>query len=247
MYSISIGGTIFPSTLRIPSSLRNETNIVYPVMISQLLELGRCLKVFDDNRISYYIEKLNTEKDFNKISIISEIIVTSKYIANGYKVDFEPGNKRIGKSGQEGKSDLAVKFDNESIYFEIISEPVRLMPNEMITTVITQVYEQIISQNLLPPTIKIHPIVVDKNKVLAKGWVRNFCEHLKMVSLEENVSNDFDGIHYRVMRRKPDEPPFLFQMPITDTRKRLINTIKREAKQIPDDRKGAVIINSNSE
>jgi hypothetical protein len=68
-----------------------------------------------------------------------------------------------------------------------------------------------------------------------------------MVSLEENVSNDFDGIHYRVMRRKPDEPPFLFQMPITDTRKRLINTIKREAKQIPDDRKGAVIINSNSE
>jgi hypothetical protein len=117
----------------------------------------------------------------------------------------------------------------------------------MITTVLTKVKEQIISQNLLPPTIKIHPIVVDKNKVLAKGWVRNFSEHLKMVSFEENVSNDFDGIRYRVMRRKPDEPPFLFQMPITDTRKRLINTIKREVKQIPDNRKGVVIINSNSD
>jgi len=125
---------------------------------------------------------------------------------------------------------LAIKFNDEWIYFEITSKPVQLMSNEMITTVITQVQEQIISQSLLPPTIKNHPIVVDKNKVIAKGWVHNFCEHVKKAFLEENVSNDFDGIRYHVMRRNPDEPQFLFLTPITDTRKRLIKYYQKGSK-----------------
>ncbi|HKG88675.1 MAG TPA: hypothetical protein VKA95_10140 [Nitrososphaeraceae archaeon] len=73
VHGMSIGGTLFPSVLR------TETKMLYPITINQLLELARCLRVFDNDRISYYIKKLNTEQDFNKISVISEIIVTSKY------------------------------------------------------------------------------------------------------------------------------------------------------------------------
>jgi hypothetical protein len=54
--------------------------------------------------------------------LISEIIVTSKYIVNGYEVNFELRNKRIRKLGWEGQFDLAVKFNDKWIYFEITRE-----------------------------------------------------------------------------------------------------------------------------
>lgn len=112
VYRITIGNIVCNN------KLTSDTNQVYSVDIYDLLDLGKCLKVFDNEKIRYYINKLNT-KSFNRISVVSEIRVTSKYIMNGYQIKNEPENKRIGKSGLEGKSDIGVKFNQEWIYFEI--------------------------------------------------------------------------------------------------------------------------------
>lgn len=86
-------------------SLKTAKKMGYRIELDYLLELARCLKSLSAKRIIYYIHKVNII-NFNKISVVLEIIVTSKYIMNGYEIDFEPGNKSIWKSGPEGKSDL---------------------------------------------------------------------------------------------------------------------------------------------
>lgn len=89
--------------------------------IFELLNLSKCLKVFNDKKIECYIHRLNTQS-FDRISVVSEIKIASKYLMTGYQIINEPANKRIGKSRLEGKSDIAVKFKDEWIYFEINQE-----------------------------------------------------------------------------------------------------------------------------
>jgi hypothetical protein len=112
VYSMAIGDTLFSN------SLRTETNMVYSISIDQLLDLGKCLQVFDNNKIDYYIRQLNT-KSFNRITVLSEIKVISSYKIKGYEVDPEPTNQRFEGPGLEGKSDFRVKLNDEWIYFEI--------------------------------------------------------------------------------------------------------------------------------
>ena len=109
---IIIGNQVCPNKLKI-----GEHHYI-GIDIFEILNLSKCLKAFDDKKIECYIHRLNTQS-FDRISIVSEIKIASKYLMTGYQIINEPANKRIGNSGPEGKSDIAVKFKNEWIYFEI--------------------------------------------------------------------------------------------------------------------------------
>lgn len=169
--------------------------------ILELLNLSKCLKVLDNQTVHSFIHRLNT-KSFDKISVILEIKVMSKYILNGYKVINEPPNKRFGTSGQEGKSDIAVKFNGEWIYFEITQENFHQISDvdEKLSIINGQIQEEISKQNLLPGRTKILASIVDLNTVLSKQWSNKFVEHLKLSSFKIKVSN-FKGVVYRLEYR----------------------------------------------
>jgi len=228
--------------------LQTGDKIRYPIELEYLLELARCLKVFDDDKISYYIKKLNTEQDFNKISVVSEIIVTSKYKMNDYEVKPEPRNKRIRKSGREGKSDLAVKFSNEWIYFEITQQQLPQIDTRDLQLLDVQgrIEEELKKGKLIPNNKKVIAHIVDSNKVLSKGWSGRFLGLLTSATIETKVPKPFEGIYYRILDSKPDEPIFLLQTPLNVViKKQFKKTIKTEAKQVPADAKGVIIINSS--
>lgn len=244
---LTVGCIAFPDNRIFTGSLNTGKKIGYTIELDYLFELARSLKAFGDERISHYIKKLNS-KDFNKISVISEIIVTSKYIESGFEVDFEPGNKRIGKSGLEGKSDLAVKFRDERFYFEITQQELVIMStySSRISDVVTRIAEELKRGKLIPNDKKIDALIVNSNKVLSKGWSDRFLNQLKTSSLETNIWKYFDGIHYIVLEGKPDELIFGLRTNLTPIiKKQFRNTVKMEAKQIPAGAKGVIIINSS--
>lgn len=245
---LTAGCIAFPDNRISTSSLKTVKKIKYPIELDYLPKLATSLKVFSDDRISYYIHRLNIKEDFNKLSVVSEIIVISRYIMNGYEIDFEPGNKRIGKSGREGKSDLKVKFNDEWIYFEITQQ--ELPPSNSYDTRISYVNSRIEKElkkgKLIPNGTKIEAHIANRNRVLSKGWQDRFLDLLQTASLEANVWKYFDGVYYRVLDSKPDELIFGLQSNLTTvTKKQFRTTIKTESKQIPAGVKGVIIVNSS--
>lgn len=92
--------------------------------------------------------------------------------------------------------------------------------------------------------MRIDAVIIDKNKVLSKRWSRNYLEHLRNSSFNLNLWNNFDGIQYIVKDRKPDEPIFLFSIPITNAKQSFNERIREESKQIPENMNRVIVINS---
>jgi hypothetical protein len=209
------------------------------------LELAKSLRISDDNRINYYIKKLKLKKDFNKISVLSEIKITSKYLARRFETDFEPGNKRFGG---EGKSDLAVKFNDEWIYFEITQQelPTTQISDTQSSRILRMVEEELQKGKIIPHDKKIDALSLDAKRVLSKDWSDRFLHRLRTSRLHFNKWDNFEGIHYIILDRKPDEPAItLLKDTTTVTKRKLRTTVIKEAKQIPVGAKGIIIINSS--
>jgi hypothetical protein len=237
-YSLSADKLMFPS------NLRTETNVVYHVSINQLIELGRCLKVHPQDQIDRYIRRLNSIS-FERVSVASEILLISKYIMRNYNVRYEPPNKRIGRSGLEGKSDLAVKFKNKWIYFEVTQEsshPISVMGIKLGEIAYT-ILEQIKEKRLVPDRMRIDGTIINMNKVLSKNWSSKYLDHLRRISIKLNSSHNFEGINYKILTRLPNEPVFLFGTPITNTKLKFNAKMKSELRQIPKNKYGVIIIN----
>lgn len=178
----------------------------------------------------------------------SEIKIASSYLKNGYPIGVEPGNGKIGKSGLEGKSDLKVNFNGEWIYFEITQENSEF-PRDSSWTLADIAYyvkEQIEKENIIPWRMKLNARVIDKNKVLASGWKFKLLSHLKSSSFKINSWKEFAGIKYKIGYRIPDEPIFLFEIPITNSKKYFVRKIKEEINQLPNNIRGIVAVGLNS-
>jgi hypothetical protein len=162
----------------------------------------------------------------------------------GFKIENEPRNKKIGKSGLEGKSDLAVKWNDKWIYFEVTRKfwgP--MVSDRKITDIATLINEQIKKQDLVLPRTKIEATIIDKSIVFSKHWITRFLEHLGKSSFKLNISKHFDGIQYIVNDRAPDQDVFLFVAPITNAKRSFNITMKKESKQIPENMNGVIVIN----
>jgi hypothetical protein len=84
-----------------------------------------------------------------------------------------------------------------------------------------------------------------QNKFLSKNWSYGFLESLQKLSLEIEVCKAFDGIYYKVKNSQPNDPIFITSRPQTDAKNDFIRTIKTEARQIPKNAKGVIIIDSS--
>jgi hypothetical protein len=239
--AITIGEQVCPNTLK------SETSVVHSVGIKELLTLAKELMVFDKNKIAHYVSKLNV-RSFARISVLSEIKIASSYQKNGYQIKVEPPNGRIGKSGLEGKSDLGVNFNGQWIYFEITQENSEAPKdsNLMVADISYFIREEIRKGNIISSKMKIYAMIIDKNRVLSRGWKNRLLNHLKSTSFKLNNWKQFEGILYRVSYRLPDEGVFLMGIPVTSSRKYFVKRIKEEEDQIPNNVEGVIAFGLSS-
>lgn len=230
-----------------PNRLTSETPMIHSVDIKDLLTLAKELRVFDDKTVKYYVKKLNVES-FSRISTLSEIKIGSSYRLRGYEIEIEPPNRRIGKSGLEGKADLRVNFKGEWIYIEITQENYDVMNNshQKISDIAFFVKSEIEKYDLLPWRTKIDAVIINKNRVLSSNWRSRLVGHLKRSPVKLNTWKNYEGIRYRIRYCAPDEPVFSLGIPLTNIKKYFGKKLKEEANQIPSDAKGIIAIGLNS-
>lgn len=134
------------------------------------------------------------------------------------------------------------------MYFEITKEGSEPLGNAYLafSDISYYIKEKIEKEDVIPWRMKINARVIDRNKVLSSGWRFRVLEHLRRSSFKVNDWKEFDGIKYRINYREPDEPIFLFEIPITNSKKYFTRKVKEEANQIPKDVKGVIAMELNS-
>jgi hypothetical protein len=154
--------------------------MVHSVGVKELLTLAKELMVFDKKIITLYLTKLNV-KSFVRISVLSEIKIASSYQKNGYPIEIEPPNGKIGRSGLEGKSDLGVNFNDEWIYFEITQEHNEAPKDShrIVADISYSISEAIKNENIVSSKMKIKAVIIDQNRVLSRGWKYRLLNHIK--------------------------------------------------------------------
>lgn len=110
LLNTKIGEIVFPNKISIGKSCFNTIGII------QLIDIGRRLMLLSQicDLQKHYIKKLN-DPSFQRVSILQEIYAAGSYREQGYYVEVEPSNMRIGKSGKTGKCDFSVKYKNEQV------------------------------------------------------------------------------------------------------------------------------------
>lgn len=235
---------VFPNKLHIGKKLLKQVPFIF------VNNLAENLQFFDVIDIKNYVKRLNTQC-IDRLNVLYEIEIISRFKKNGYTIVNEPKIDTIGKSGNNKKSDVLINFKNSEIFLEkstipFIFKGINLDPNHQFGNLVTEIRESIRIANTIPADIEIDATLIGSyNNILKRNWKKNFLNYLNFIKNEGIIHGKeytYGGINF-VFKNSSNELYFLLSYDIsTDFLKRFKKKVNVELDQLPKDKSGVIVL-----